>query len=394
MSDFRRLEKELFIGRGATIGTKGRYGELEPDDIRLDFQRDVHRIIYSQAFRRLRHKAQVFHFPRNDHVTTRMGHVLFVAFAARTIARSLRLNEDLAEAVGLAHDIGHAPFGHQGEIFLTGIVEEIIKDNSNFKKNMPVFHHEVHGLRVVDKLAKLDREIPGLNLTWEVRDGIISHCGEDFGTCKIEPGDKNKNLEAIRRREEAGNPATLEGCIVRLIDKVAYCGKDIEDAIEVNIIKKSEIPPGIDKELGSNNGQIIGTFVKDMIKNSYKRDYISISQERCDLLHNMIKFNNKHIYHSEKAEKYAQQAEQDIKLLFDKLLEKLQTTRRFESCDEDEQDEYNVYKVFHRFVYEDMKSIYDDSVPDELIVLDFIAGMTDGFVLRSFKELFIPQATV
>jgi len=182
--------------------------------------------------------------------------VLFVASAARTVARCLNLNEDLAEAIGLAHDIGHAPFGHQGETFL----KEIIKHNPSLTNVLPSFSHEVYGLRVVDKIAKRDRERPGLNLTWEVRDGIISHCGEDFKTCKLVPGDKDKELEKIIGRKDAGSPTTLEGCIVRLIDKVAYCGKDIEDAIAAETIKPGEIPGSIKTELGHTNGKIVGTI--------------------------------------------------------------------------------------------------------------------------------------
>jgi len=217
MPDFRRSERELFPSPHATIGTRGRRKPQDEDDFRTDFQRDVHRIIYSQSFRRLRHKTQVFYFPQNDHVSTRMDHVRFVASAARTVARCLELNEDLAEAIGLAHDIGHAPFGHQGEDFLSGIIH----DHPTLKRLMPEFSHEVYGLRVVDSIAKRDREPPGLNLTWEVRDGIVSHCGEDFQTCRLEPASNPKNLEQIRTRDDAGKPATLEGCIVRLMDKIA-----------------------------------------------------------------------------------------------------------------------------------------------------------------------------
>ena len=191
MPEFKRVEKELFPSSRATIGTKGRQKKQQDDQFRTEFQRDIHRIIYSQSFRRLRHKTQVFYFPQNDHVSTRMDHVLCVASAARTVARCLRLNEDLAEAIGLAHDIGHAPFGHQGEEFLT----KIIDSSTALKQHIQSFSHEVYGLRVVDKIAKRDRESPGLNLTWEVRDGIISHCGEDFERCKLIPGDKNKKLE-------------------------------------------------------------------------------------------------------------------------------------------------------------------------------------------------------
>ena len=388
MSEFKRVEEEMFPSSHAAIGTKGRQKEQPADQFRTEFQRDIHRIIYSQSFRRLRHKTQVFYFPQNNHVSTRMDHVLFVASAARTVARCLRLNEDLAEAIGLAHDIGHAPFGHQGEKFLT----EIINEYPALKQHVRSFSHEVYGLRVVDKIAKRDRETPGLNLTWEVRDGIISHCGEDYKTCKLIPGDKNKKLSEIKDRKKAGFPATLEGCIVRLIDKVAYCGKDIEDAIAAGVIKESDVPENISDELGKTNGKIIGSFLESIIKESYDKDYIAISKKYGDLLHSMIEFNRKTIYHSEISERYRKQAEQTIKLLFKDLLAKCLHTDRFRDFSGDDKTP-DAYKIFAEYV-NDMRNIYEKSDPDELIVLDFIAGMTDSFVVRSFQELFIPQATV
>ena len=389
MSDFKRVEKEMFPSRHATIGTKRRQKKQPADKFRTEFQRDIHRIIYSQSFRRLRHKTQVFYFPRNDHVSTRMDHVLFVASAARTVARCLGLNEDLAEAIGLAHDIGHAPFGHQGEDF---IKDEIIVKHASLKELMPHFSHEVYGLRVVDKIAKLDREPPGLNLTWEVRNGIISHYGEDFKNVKLVPGDKNRDLSEITDREKAGFPATLEGCIVRLIDKVAYCGKDIEDAIAVEVIKEKDVPADITEERGKTNGKLIGTFLEDIIEESHGKDYIAISNKYGDLLHSMIDFNGRNIYHSDESERYGKQARQSIRLLFDELLETYRKTSRFRNFEKDYKTP-KVHKVFAEYV-KDMKNIYEDSDPEELVVLDFIAGMTDSFVVRSFQELFIPQATV
>jgi len=269
---------------------------------------------------------------------------------------------------------------------------------SSLKELMPNFSHEVYGLRVVDWIAKRDREKPGLNLTWEVRDGIISHCGEDFGRCKLEPGSKNKDLDQIKTREEAGNPATLEGCIVRLIDKIAYVGKDVEDAIEGKIIKEHDIPSDFRARLGSTNGQIIGTFIEDMVRNSYDKNYIYISPELGELLHQLIAFNKEHIYESTEAQRYEEQAGKTIKYLFNDLLSETKRTNRFQSEQYPEPDKDgsvpDVYRVLQDFVLKDMKDVYSPRDPDELIILDFIAGMTDSFAIRSVSDVFIPKSTV
>jgi len=394
MHEYKRSEGELFPSAFATVKSRGRRDPQKADDFRTEFQRDVHRIIYSQSFRRLRHKAQVFYFPQNDHISTRMDHVRFVASAARTVARCLGLNEDLAEAIGLAHDIGHAPFGHQGEDFLSGIIAKYPALNSL----MPKFSHEVYGLRVVDRIAKRDREKPGLNLTWEVRDGIVSHCGEDFTSCRLEPEGRSKDLGNIRTREEAGKPATLEGCVVRLIDKIAYAGKDVEDALEVRLISKNEVPPRFIEQLGKTNGKIIGTFVEDMIRNSYNKGYIGVSLKLGELLHELIQFNIKHIYHSKQAEGYKAQARKTIEYLFDDLLRELKDRGRFElyTYPDPQKDKSipEVYRILQQFVHDDMKGVYGPDDPDELIILDFVAGMTDSFAIRSVSDVFIPKMTV
>jgi dGTPase len=320
-----------------------------------------------------------------------MEHVLHVASAARTVARSLGLNEDLAEAVGLGHDIGHSPFGHEGEKTLT----EIIAQDKALNAVVPEFSHEVNSLRVVDKIAKLDREPPGLKLTWEVRDGIVSHCGEDRSTCTLKPHKGDKDLDNIKRRKDAGNPATLEGCIVRLIDKIVYVGRDIEDAITTGVINSEHIPRDIFAALGGNNGEIVGTFLEDMVENSGQQ-YISISQSKATLLHDLIAFNDKHIYHSEAAERYKKQARHVLKFLFDELTQVVTSTKRFRENGSQSRllGHTFVYRVLKQFLTEDMDGQYVGHDPDSLIVMDFIAGMTDNFAVDAYRELSMPQATV
>jgi dGTPase len=316
---------------------------------------------------------------------------LHVASAARTVARGLGLNEDLAEAIGLAHDIGHAPFGHDGQ----EIINDIIKTHSDLKSIIPEFSHEINGLRVVDKIAKLDREPPGLNLTWEVRDGIVSHCGEDRRIYTLTPCKGNKILESIRFRKNAGLPTTIEGCVVRLVDKVVYVGRDLEDAIMTGVIKNEKVPQEIKSALGKNNGEMVGNFLEDMIQNS-GGNRISLSKKKGMLLDKLIEFNYKHIYYSDQAKKDKDRARYTLTSLFDELLKILTSTNRFRKDGNLTKfiSDTDVFKVFKQFVMEDMGKAYSRQDPDSLIVLDFIAGMTDNFARSSYIELFVPKSTV
>lgn len=375
-------EKSIYRNPKAMLSkdSKGRMVSVKSDKYRTEFQRDVHRILYCQTFRRLKHKTQVFFLPNNDHICTRMEHVLLVASASRTIAQHLGFNEDLVEAISLAHDFGHAPFGHHGE----EVLKEIARD-----KGIDVnFQHEIHGLRMVDKLAELDREpVPGLNLTYEVRDGIISHCGEDFKDNAIKPEKDNKTLESIRDKKDAGMPVTFEGCIVRMVDKIAYAGRDVEDALMAKLIKKEEIPTEV-KILGDNNGEIVGNLVEDVIAFSKENpDYIGLSREKHAVLNTLIKFNYDKIYKHPELEIYKKQASLGVKELFDRLVNDLEITQRF-TTSLDKLPKASVYEVLKAFV---SKIKYDDSIPNGLIILDFISGMTDNYVVRCLDEIFVPK---
>ncbi len=360
--------------------SRGRLKSISPDKNRSEFLRDVHRITYSQPFRRLKHKTQVFYIPRNDHICTRLEHSLLVSSASKCIARALHLNEDLTEAIALGHDLGHAPFGHHGEKILDKIVK---KHNPNAS-----FQHEVNSLRVIDKLAELDREPQiGLCLTFEVRDGIVSHCGEDFTQRQLIPFNGSKDLDIIKKRSDAGLPSTLEGCIVRLVDKVAYAGRDLEDGLlHAGLIDESKIPHDIKSKLGRNNGEIVGNLVSDIIACSpLDKNYIEISEDKFKALNDLIKFNYENIYYKPEVQKYKTQVEIVINHLFEFFLDILNRTDRFKK--ENGFPEIKALNVFRNMIN---KAGYSDDTKNEQIVIDFISGCTDNYLLQLLEEIFIP----
>jgi len=367
-------EKQLSPLASHSVDTLGRRLPEEPCKIRSDYERDADRILYSEDFRRLRHKTQVFFNAKSDHICTRMEHVLYVRAISVTIGRTLGLNQDLINAIALGHDIGHAPFGHTGERVLDSCVKKINPSLS--------FKHEYHSLRVVDRLCeRISREKifekNGLNLTYEVRDGIVSHCGENYDEY-ILYADKMKDPNLIYETEHRKcMPYTLEACVVRLVDKIAYVGRDIEDAIRAKLIDYKDIAPEIRKELGNTNGEVINTLVLDLIENSYNTEYIRLSRAKGEALKEMILANNKQIYQSGLLRRYEITAKNAIEGLFEILYENAKNL-----------DRKNKSKTMQRLVsYIDEKGYREDEAPEQ-IVMDYIAGMTDAYALQTFEDLY------
>ena len=350
-------------------------------DLRDEYFRDQTKIIHSLPFRRLKHKAQVFFAPKNDHICTRIEHVLHVATIAATICRGLnksgnwQLSEDLAYAIGLGHDIGHAPFGHEGERAIDACL----------KPSKKRFLHELNSYRVVEHLANYGE---GLNLTFAVKDGIICHCGEDFTSNALRPAPIPNDLEKITGRTQM--PSTYEGCIVRLADKIAYFGRDIEDAIKADLITKEDIPQAVRKEVGSSNGEIINTLTLDLIEHSKDKDSVGFSAEKFDLISQLKTFNYQRIY-----------CNKDM----------LRRKEIISKCISDVFDYFRTLFARHQFDYESythepqqaargfgnylksMRVFYkENSAEIDTAIADYIAGMTDSFALAVMQEVLLPSA--
>lgn len=367
-------EKQLSPLAAHSINTLGRRLPEEPCKIRSDYERDADRILYSEDFRRLRHKTQVFFNAKSDHICTRMEHVLYVRAISVTIGRTLGLNQDLINAIALGHDVGHAPFGHTGERVLDSCVKKINPSLS--------FRHEYHSLRVVDRLCeRISREKiyenNGLNLTYEVRDGIVSHCGENYDEY-ILYADKMKDPNLIYETEHRKcMPYTLEACVVRLVDKIAYVGRDIEDAIRAKLIDYKDINPEIRRELGATNGEMINNLVLDLIENSYNTEYIRLSRAKGEALREMILTNSRQIYQSSLLRRYEITAKNAVEGLFEILYENAKNI-----------DRKSKSKTMQRLVaYIDEKGYKEDELPEQIVV-DYIAGMTDAYALQTFEDLY------
>lgn len=376
-----RNEERLSPFAKKSSESRGRRVPMQEDPFRLEFARDETRILHSPPFRRLKHKTQVFLSPDNDHICTRMEHVLHVSSIASVIGRCLNLNIDLISAIAKGHDLGHPPFGHAGERAL----DELLRDRGVETG----FKHEIHGLRVVDKLTNFGA---GLNLTYEVRDGIVTHCGESFEP-SVAP-DRTRDITKLESIEDRDfYPATLEGCLVRLVDRIAYLGRDLEDALKAGIVAREAVPPEIVQGLGLENGQIIGCFVNDTIANSLDRDSISMSEEVFGLMDRLKEFNYAAIYRNDEVARISRKAGSLIGLLFRELEKFLADSERggnLAYMKSIVQDAPLMQNFFH-FI---KNTNYTDETPHWRIVADYVAGMTDSFAERIFGQLFLPTPVI
>lgn len=345
------------------------------EDVRGPYFRDQTAIIHSTPFRRLKHKTQFLFAPENDHICTRIEHVLHVATIAGTICRGLasagwELDGELAYAGGLGHDLGHAPFGHSGE--------------RGLRKKVGDFRHESHSLRVVDRLTADGR---GLNLTYGVRDAILCHNGEIFEQY-LEPDGRYADPE---EKAKAGDstPAAWESCAVRFADKIAYLGRDVEDALRAKLIRPEDLPADISRELGQTNGQIINTLVLDLIENSANAGKMGFSDARFDLISKLKNYNYEKIYYHPRLVRYQQYCGKIIDLLFSHFLDGLHEAGRIPeawkaqplSCD----------RAFGEYL-ECMANLYDEeNASYTRIVCDYVAGMTDNYALKCNQQLTQPE---
>ncbi len=340
---------------------------------RPPFALDRDRIFYSGAFRRYTGKTQVIYFASmlDEQLTSRIVHTLSVAQIAKTIGRLLSLNTDLIDAIALGHDLGHPPFGHDGEKFLS---------NVSRKYNIGYFHHNIQSLRVVDVIAKKGN---GMNLTFQTRDGILSHNGEAHNQVLEPKADKNEaSLQEYIDKMTNGKsadmmPATLEGCVVRLTDTIAYIGQDIEDAIRIGLIKREELPQEAASVLGIYNGKIIETLVNDVVLNSEDKSYVCFSEKISRVLLELKRFNYKNIYKSDKLKVNHEKIERGFYLLFENYLKQL----------ENEDKSSEIYRHFLDYKITE----YRQKNSKEMIVRDFIAGMTDRYFIEMLQKLLIPE---
>lgn len=356
-------EKSSLHPKAALSHEHSRYRGLE-DDHRLPYKRDVDRIIHSKAYARYTDKTQVVYLVENDHITHRGLHVQLVSSFARGIAEILHLNLDLVEAISLGHDVGHPPFGHEGETYLSALSE---------KYGNGVFTHPWQSCRLFS-------DIEPLNLGLAVYDGFLCHDG-GMNSTLLQPRwgktweDHFKDKEQkLQDPEQNMIPGTLEGCLVKLCDTMSYVGKDIEDAINIGILMRDQVPKTL---LGTTNREILSALARDVIKMSYEQDYIAISDEAFAALTILRNFNFESIYVHPKLKVESSKIKRSYQILFELLLEDLESRK---------EGSY----IWKNYI-ESKSDLYKNSSTAVQMVVDYISGMTDSFFVRTFERLAVPK---
>jgi dGTPase len=340
---------------------------------RQNFSLDTDRILHSMAYSRYIDKTQVFYLVKNDHITHRVLHVQLVSKIARTISRLLRLNEDLTEAIALGHDIGHTPFGHDGERFLSELCES---------HGVGRFLHNIQSVR---SLENIEKKGEGCNLSLQVLDGIFCHDGE-LHSQFLEPRKEKGFGELVQEMEMKAKdpsvdviPMTLEGCVVRMADTISYIGRDIEDAIRLGLIQRDDIPDGCRSVLGDSNGTIVYNLVEDLVANSLDQPNLNFSARVGDALQELKRFNREYIYKNIRVKKQTSKVKLMFSLLFEKLYEDL--------------DQRGEAAVIYKEFLKGMSETYQTKTPAAGMVRDFIAGMTDEFFMDQCQKHLIPKTT-
>lgn len=333
------------------------------NEIRPSFYHDTDRIIHSLSYTRYMNKTQVFSFNKNDHISKRIIHVQLVSKIARTIGRSLNLNEDLIEAMALGHDIGHTPLGHIGEAILNEI---------SLKETNTMFNHNIQSVR---NYMVLENNGRGNNLTIQTLDGIMCHNGE-MPLNIYEPSKKTKE-EFLKEYElcytdkeilKKIRPMTLEGCVVRISDIIAYIGRDIEDAINIGVLKREDVPENIKNVLGTTNKEIVNTIILDIITNSINKPYIKLSDKVFKAIFELKEFNYKNIYNKANTKEQINYYKKGMNLLFYKYLDDIKNNNK----------DSDIYKTF----INNMDNSYLDNNDSKRIIIDYIAGMTDEYFIN------------
>lgn len=369
----RLISKESSLAPYACKSSEAIRFQEEQMDIRPSFFHDSDRIIHSYCYSRYIDKTQVFYLVENDHITHRVLHVQLVSKIARTIGRFLNLNEDLIEAISLGHDVGHTPFGHDGERIISRFLQE---------QGEGVFEHNVQSFRLFHDLEAYGK---GLNLTAQVLDGIICHNGEilqnSYGCDRNKTSERllveyHDSLKGIFKSKDMV-PMTLEGCVMRISDVIAYIGRDIEDAIILKLVKREDIPHEITEVLGNRNAEIVNTLITDLVNNSIDKDSLAFSPDVFEALDQLKKWNYENIYHNPKKSSQDEKIKSMFQAVLEECLEEIDTNKK-------------VTGINHWF--NSMGTEYKETTSKPRIVADYVSGMTDDYLMNAYKEIVIPKS--